>query len=167
DRVESSVGEHAQLVLPGAPELGEAVQEQDQRPRPGLGDVEPAAVGEDEPVRPVTLVQDARIVDWHACQRTGDHWIPPVRLIAHRRSKPTTLRASSGSDSGIVQARYSPRFVTSATGAQPWYTPKSNSSRPSVRATGALPPVYSSRSQPSASPSTMNGSPCHVQVVRT
>ena len=52
DRAEARLGQRGQLMAPGPPELGEAVQQQHQRPVAGLGDVEPGAVGADRPVRP-------------------------------------------------------------------------------------------------------------------
>ena len=45
DRAEARPGQGGQLVTPGPPEFGEAVQEQHQRPVAGLGGVEPGAVG--------------------------------------------------------------------------------------------------------------------------
>jgi hypothetical protein len=49
-RVESGRRQRDELVPPGVPALGEAVQQHHQRPAAGLGDVHPEAAGVDEPV---------------------------------------------------------------------------------------------------------------------
>ncbi len=52
DGVESGLGERGELVPPGVPAFGEAVQEQDERPFARLGDVHAqAALGLDEAMR--------------------------------------------------------------------------------------------------------------------
>jgi hypothetical protein len=49
-RVESGRCQCGELVPPGVPALGEAVQQQHQRPLAGLGDMHPQAAGINEPV---------------------------------------------------------------------------------------------------------------------
>jgi hypothetical protein len=59
DRPEPGRGEGGQLRPPGPPELREAVQQQDQRTLPGLGQVQPDTVGRGVAVDPGARQQDA------------------------------------------------------------------------------------------------------------
>lgn len=60
---EPGVGERHHLVPPRPPELGEAVQEQDQWTVAHLGDVEARAVGGDVPVGQLAAARDADAYD--------------------------------------------------------------------------------------------------------
>src|SRR6185437_17065333 len=52
DRAEAGLAERDELVAPGPPELGEAVQQQHERPVAAFGDVEPRPVRAHRAVRP-------------------------------------------------------------------------------------------------------------------
>ena len=54
----AGLGQHGDLVAPGPPELREAVEQQDERPRASLDDVEPRAVRRDVTVAPRSLGVD-------------------------------------------------------------------------------------------------------------
>ena len=58
DHPEAGVGQPDQLVPPGPPELRETVQQQHERPGPGLGDVQADAVGADHPMGPRAVDED-------------------------------------------------------------------------------------------------------------
>jgi hypothetical protein len=60
DHVEAGVGQTGELRSPGPPELGETVQQEDQRSLTRLGGVQPHAVGGDVAMGPRAWEQDAR-----------------------------------------------------------------------------------------------------------
>jgi hypothetical protein len=77
DGAEARVGHLGEHAVPGPPELGKSVQEEHQRARTGLHDVETAAVGADEAVGPRTVQQHAGLV------HQGAHGQQP-RAIEHK-----------------------------------------------------------------------------------
>ena len=74
DGVVAGVGQVDQLLVPGPPELREAVQQQHERTGAGLGDVQRDAVGLDGAVRPRAVDQDDRAVRG-ARERTESHGV--------------------------------------------------------------------------------------------